>query len=104
MDDPVINRLILEIILGKELRLLDWTQTEKEVRISPLARTIRIDVFSMDEDGNVYDTEVQQKDEGNLARRSRLYQGLIDSALLLPGIVDFIISVFSLSGTAKRQG
>jgi len=45
MDDPETNRLILEIILGKELRLHDWTQTEKEVRVSPLARSIRIDVF-----------------------------------------------------------
>ncbi len=80
---------MLEIILGKELNMHNWTQTEKEVRISPLARSIRIDVFSSDEDGNVYDAEVQKKDEGNLPRRSRLYQGLIDSTLLVPGIFDF---------------
>ncbi len=89
MDDPEINQLILEIILGKELLMHNWTQTEKEVRISPLARSIRVDVFSSDEDGNVYDAEVQKKDEGNLPRRSRLYQGLIDSTLLVPGIIDF---------------
>lgn len=110
MDDPVINRLMLEIILGKEINLLDWTQTEKEFRISPLARTIRIDVFSMDEAGNVYDTEVQNQDEGNLPRRSRLYQGLMDSALLSPGVIDYnemndcyiiIISPFDLVGQGK---
>jgi len=50
---------------------------------------IRIDVYAKDEEGNVYDTEVQRQGKGNLPKRSRLYQGLIDSTLLPPGILDF---------------
>ena len=37
----------------------------------------------------VYDTEPQKQNTKNLPKRSRLYQGLIDSNLLPPGSIDF---------------
>ena len=43
----------------------------------------------MDTEDTVYDTEVQKEDTRNLPKRSRLYQGLIDTKLLDPGEVDF---------------
>ncbi len=43
----------------------------------------------MDTGGSVHDAEVQKKNMGNLPKRSRSYQGLIDSRLLAPGEVDF---------------
>lgn len=89
MEDPVIMQTILEIILGRDVLLKYPPQTEKEQRSSPLLRYIRLDVMAMDEEGNLYDTEVQKEDTGNLPKRSRLYQGMIDTKLLEPGEVDF---------------
>ncbi len=79
MEDPVIMQTILEIILGRDVLLKYPPQTEKEQRSSPLLRYIRLDVMAMDEEGNLYDTEVQKEDTGNLPKRSRLYQGMIDT-------------------------
>lgn len=89
MEDPVINQIILQIILDHDIHLLDKSQTEKEFRTSPLARSIRVDVYSMDDADTIYDTEVQKKDTGNLPKRSRFYQALMDFSLLAPGTSDF---------------
>ncbi len=110
MEDPETNRLVLEIILGGELSLKGLAQAEKEFRLSPLVRSIRVDVYSIDEFGRVFDTEVQKRDKQKLPRRSRLYQSLIDSVLMPPGTVDFnaltdcyiiIISPFDLVGMGR---
>ncbi len=88
-DDPDTMRDILEIILGKEVVLKLLPQTEKEQRTHPLNRYVRLDVWAMDEEDTVYNTEVQQNNTGNLPKRSRFYQALIDSNLLTPGEVGF---------------
>lgn len=58
----------------------------------------------------MYDTEVQQKDTGNLPMRSRYYQGMLDSTRLDPGETDFnnlgkvfiiMIMPFDLFGQGK---
>lgn len=112
MEDPVVSQHILQIILNEDIHLLDKTETEKEFRISPLARSIRVDVYSMDDGNSVYDTEVQKRNTGNLPRRSRFYQALMDSSLLSPGITDFnrmkdccliIISPFDLWGQDRYR-
>ena len=64
-------------------------QTEKEQRTYPLNRYVRLDVWAMDEEERIYNTEVQREDTGNLPKRSRFYQALIDSNLLKPGEVGF---------------
>ena len=105
-------QLILEIILGQEIRLDGLPQTEKETRNSPLYRHIRLDVWARDLDSRVYDTEVQSRNTGNLPRRSRYYQGQIDTKLLKPGTVDFnllsdivliLIAPFDLIGEGRYR-
>ena len=51
----------------------------------PWLRSVRLDVYNVDENDRVYDAEVQERNTGNLAKRSRFYQALIDSTLLPPG-------------------
>ena len=89
MENEQIHQLILEIILGKDIALLTRAETEKELRTSPLLRSIRMDVFSMDEDRFIYNTEAQKQRKLDLPKRSRYYQGLLDSSLLEPGSVHF---------------
>lgn len=57
--------------------LLTKSETEKELRLSPAIRSIRMDVYTMDEEKNIYNAEMQQFWKSDLAKRSRYYQALI---------------------------
>lgn len=86
MDHPEAHEAALQIILGSDnLRLLAPSQTEKELRPAPWLKSIRMDVYSLDQDRTVYNTEMQAEHKSDLIRRSRYYQGVIDSSLLAPG-------------------
>ena len=89
MEDQEILQSILQIILDREVVLKDFAETEKELRTAPWLRSIRLDVITADVDNTVYNPEVQKKNTGNLVKRSRFYQSLIDSSLLPPGEIDF---------------
>lgn len=89
MDDPENVKTMLDIILNKKTNLQHPPQTEKEQRTSTDNRQIRLDVYAMDEDDVIYEVEAQKENTHNLPKRSRLYQGIIDSKLLPPGVVDF---------------
>lgn len=81
MDIPEAHEAALQIILGQEkLRLLTPSQTEKELRTAPWLRSIRLDVYALDQEGTVYNTEMQAERRNDLAKRSRYYQSLIDSS------------------------
>lgn len=111
MDIPEAHEAALRIILSDEnLHLLNPAQTEKELRTAPWLRSIRLDVYALDEDLTVYDTEMQAEYRQDLMKRSRYYQALIDSSLLEPGSVDFnqlndsciiMICPFDLFGKGK---
>lgn len=89
MEDKDNMKTLLDIVLGQDTHLKYPPQTEKEFRNSKENRQIGLDVYAIDEDDVVYDTEPQKQNTKNLPKRSRLYQGLIDSNLLPPGSIDF---------------
>lgn len=90
MEDKETYEALLRIILGEEqLRLLSEAETEKELRTMPWLKSIRVDVFSMDTIGTIYNTEMQKERREDLIRRMRFYQALIDSSLLPPGEVNY---------------
>ena len=112
IEDPQTHRDILSIIFGREIPLLTKSETEKEMRVSPQIRSVRMDVFSMDEERTVYNTEMQDKRKSDLAKRSRYYQALLDTNLLEPGIPNYnllntsyiiLITTFDLFGYGKYQ-
>ena len=89
MDDPENVKTMLDIILSQNTNLKHPPQTEKEQRTSIDNRQIRLDVYAIDEDDVIYEVEAQKENTHNLPKRSRLYQGIIDSKLLPPGVADF---------------
>lgn len=90
MEIPEAHEAVLRIILGDEkLKLLSQVQTEKEMQTAPWLRSIRLDTFSMDQDKTIYNTESQKRRNTDLIKRSRFYQGVIDSSLLAPGTRSF---------------
>ena len=112
MEDEECSKEVLEIILGKDISLLSKEQTEKEIRTATWLKSIRLDVYSVDEEGNIYDTEMQQNWRDDLEKRSRYYQGLLDSSLLVPGEQSYnalnntyiiMIMPFDLFGKGRYQ-
>lgn len=89
MDDAQTHQDVLSIILGRDIPLLEQNDSEKEHRVSPLARSVRMDVFAIDEKDTAYNTEMQPKKRNDLQKRSRYYQSLMDTSLLEPGITDY---------------
>ncbi len=89
MEDIASYEALVSILLEDEVKLLTVPETEKELRVSPQLRGIRLDVVSMDREGEIYYTEMQKRDTGNLRKRSRLYQAQLDVSLLEPGTTDF---------------
>ena len=112
MEDPQTQQDVLSIIFGREIPLVKYSATEKELRLTPLARSVRVDLFSIDEDEVVYDTEMQDKKKSDLEKRSRYYQALMDTSLLEPGITNYnslnqtyliMIMTFDLFGYGKYR-
>ena len=112
MEDPLAHQEALGIILGRDVPLLTQNEAEKELRISPEARSVRLDIFSMDEDRAIYNTEMQKQRRADLSRRSCYYQSLVDISLLDPGIPDYsqlnesyliMITPFDLFGCGKYR-
>lgn len=89
MEDPRTQQDVLSIIFDREVPLVKYGVTEKEIRLTPLARSIRMDLFSIDEDQIVYNTEMQDRRRTDLVKRSRYYQALMDTSLLEPGVPDY---------------
>ncbi len=73
MDDPENVKTMLDIILSHEYP----PQTEKEQR--PIESADPAGCLAM----------ITKENTHNLPKRSRLYQGIIDSKLLPPGVADF---------------
>lgn len=113
MDIPEAHEAVLQIIFGDDnLKLLTPAQTEKEIRTAPWLRSIRLDVYAMDQEKRIYNTEAQKTEKKDLVKRSRFYQSLIDSSLLEPGEISFnqmndtciiMITPFDLFGEGRYQ-
>ena len=113
MDIPEAHEAVLQIIFGDDnLKLLTPAQTEKEIRTAPWLRSIRLDVYAIDQEKRIYNTEAQKAEKKDLVKRSRFYQSLIDSSLLEPGAINFnqmndtciiMITPFDLFGEGRYQ-
>lgn len=111
-EDKEFLETLLEIILEKDIVLKHLPQTEKEFRNALKTKNIRVDVWDEAMDGDVYDVEAQNENTGNLPKRSRYYQGLIDIKLLPEGTVDYnrlndiyiiLIAPFDLFGKGRYR-
>ena len=83
MEDPELCREVIERLLQKPVGELKSTQGQKEFRFTVDGKPIKLDIFSQDDRGTVYDAEMQNLnhrslDSLHLARRTRFYQSSID--------------------------
>lgn len=84
LEDPETCRLVLEIILGGKLPPVN-VHAEHNILVSSDFRSVRLDIYANDEIEVNYNVEAQNKNEGNLPKRSRYHQAEMDVSSLKPG-------------------
>ena len=75
---------LIEIICGKMIGEIRYLEIEKTLDPAYDSKGIRLDVCVIDDDGNVYDLEMQVSNTKNIPKRMRYYHGVMDSAWLKP--------------------
>ncbi len=78
MSDKEICRRVIEKILDIKIKVIKMPEEQKVIDILLDSKAVRLDVYVNDDKGTVYNIEMQQGKWGNLAKRSRYYQGSID--------------------------
>ena len=82
--NPKLCKRILEIVLDIRIREISILQNQRHFEPGIDERGIRLDVYVEDDRETVYDVEMQTTDDRNLPKRSRYYQGAIDTDMLSP--------------------
>ncbi|MEE0028679.1 MAG: PD-(D/E)XK nuclease family transposase, partial [Dialister sp.] len=87
MQNQRICKYLIEKILGIQIEKITFPEGEKSIDNRYDSKSIRLDVYVHDESGHVYDIEMQctNGDEGELPKRTRYYQGMIDMDELKKG-------------------
>ena len=87
MQNKRICKHLLESILNIHIQNITYPDAEKTLDIRVDSKSIRLDIYVEDDKGTVYDIEMQCTSgaDGELAKRTRYYQGMIDMALLGKG-------------------
>lgn len=85
MTDPELCKELLEAILGVEIERIVYPEKEYTLDEKADAKGVRLDVYVKDGRGIVYNVEMQATNPGNLPKRSRYYQDLIDLNLIAKG-------------------
>ena len=78
MSDKEICRRVIEKILNISIKEIKMPEEQKVIDILLDSKSVRLDVYVNDDKGTVYNVEMQQGKNINLAKRSRYYQGNID--------------------------
>lgn len=86
MQNPILCKKLLERILPDlEIERIEYPELQKPIKPDADARSVRLDVYVKDGKDTVYDIEMQTTDTGELPKRSRYYQGMMDLQLIEKG-------------------
>ena len=79
---------LIETILNIKLRRITFAETEKDIHVRRDSKSVRLDVYVEDEQGTLYDIEMQTTDYADpaeLPKRTRYYQAMMDMDVLNKG-------------------
>lgn len=85
INNPEICRRLLEVLLEIKIKKISFPERQKTIEILSDGKGIRLDVYVDDENGTIYNIEMQTKVKKELPKRSRYYQGMIDMNLIERG-------------------
>lgn len=81
VECPDIAKELLEMILNVKIKKV-IPKNQKAIEMTAEGRGVRLDVYLDDEEGTVYDLEMQTTKKSDLPKRTRYYQGMIDLNLI----------------------
>lgn len=111
-EDLEACKIIIELSLGITIKEIQWKEGQKVIHNLPGKRGIRLDFYVKDTENRIFNVEMQKRKEGNLPKRTRFYQGLVDAPLLKSGEHGFdhlnplyivVICDFDLFGYGKYR-
>jgi len=85
MGDQEVCRVTLENILGVPISRIGVPAVEHVIDLLHDKKSIRLDVYVADENGDVYNCEMQTGRARELPRRARYYHGCMDLDVLMKG-------------------
>lgn len=85
MEDKEICKSVLEEILQIKIKDIRKPTIQKSLKVDEISKGIRLDVYVEDKKNTIFNIEMQTTNNPNLAKRTRYYQGIIDSTLIQTG-------------------
>ena len=83
MQNPELCKELLQRILPDlEIDHIEYPELQKSIQPDTNAKSIRLDVYIRDDANTVYDIEMQVANTGELPKRTRYYQSMIDLQLI----------------------
>ena len=86
MQDERLIRPLIEFILDIKIKSVTYIEPQRSMKSGFEAKGIRLDLYVEDENGVVYNVEVQTTRRKSLPKRMRYYQSAIDINVLSPGV------------------
>ena len=86
MRDKANLKPLLEYILNVTIDDIEFVEAQKTEKEGYRSKGIRLDLYVKDIEGQIYNVEVQARTSGNLPKRMRYYQSVIDVNILEPGV------------------
>lgn len=83
--NPKFCKPFLERVLGIKISRIEYPKSQDAIDLSADAKSVRLDIYVEDDDNAVYNIEMQTTENGNLPKRTRYYQGMIDLGILEKG-------------------
>ena len=81
--------LLLELLQHSlpeyHIQKIERPQREVDIKLSVDSHGVRLDILAIDDKGRFIDVEMQMRDEKNIPRRIRYYEGAIDQTILEKG-------------------
>lgn len=85
MRNPKFCKPFLERVLGIKITHIEYPKAQNTIDLSADAKSVRLDIYVENGNNSVYNIEMQTTENGNLPKRTRYYQGMIDLGILEKG-------------------
>ena len=76
---------LLEYVLKIKISKIELIEPQKSHKEGYDSKGVRLDLYVLDENGAIYNVEVQTTNKRNLPKRMRYYQSIVDISILEPG-------------------
>ena len=78
INNKDLCKRLVELLLDVEIDHIEYKDDNHAIETSSDKKSVRLDVYLKDEDGTVFDLEMQNRRKDELPKRTRFYQSMID--------------------------